>query len=492
MQARSASVSGNVADRYTALIDLGHVLTGILRPADLYEALGARLARALPLDAFFLSRVDDSGRATVVHRSDTARAGRGDTSYRAADCLAIRDRRAVLHLPGDPAAVCRSLGIDSRNRPAVSAPVMRQGRVAGVLTILGPTNAVYDNPDLEFLAAVADLLGASPTDGGPLSDASRRELEALDHITRAIATLALDDALEHSVQAAHELLGADGTALWLVRTGGEVSVTNAQGAIAPKRGDTAVLSHELFRELATRKQPMPFDNSKEAEKGLEQFRKLTTGAAGYVVPLHAQDRVLGAMVCCFREPHSAGPEALGALSRFSALAAVAAGYARLNDQIGTLSLLDPLTGIPNRRHLAMYLEKEFAAARRGRRLTLLIFDIDDFERYNKSNGRQAGDSVLRAFGELLVQHTRAMNLAARYEGDAFIVALTDADRRAAFIHASRIARAAESHPLIGPAGVHASAGIASYTPRMKTFEDLIHGAQKDLEVRKTGGGRLTI
>jgi diguanylate cyclase (GGDEF)-like protein len=100
--------------------------------------------------------------------------------------------------------------------------------------------------------------------------------------------------------------------------------------------------------------------------------------------------------------------------------------------------------------------------------------------------------VLRAFAVTLVQQTRAMNLAARYEGDSFIVALADADRRAGFIHASRIARAAESHPLVGPSGIHASVGISSYAPRMKSPEDMIQAALKDLEVRRTGGGRLTI
>ena len=492
MQAFSPAVSGTIAERYAALVDFGHVLTGILRPADLYEAIGGRLARALAMDALFVSRVDAAaGQVTVVHRSDSPRE-RGDTTYRATQCLAIRDRRPVLHLPGDPPAACSAAGADVRNRPAISAPISRQGKVLGTLTALGPTGTVYDNSDLEFLAAAADMLAPAFGENGAASDAARRELDAIDQIARAVAGLSTDDALDRVARAAHELAAADGTAIWLVRTGGEVEVVNAQGPASPRRGEKLALSHDLFRELANRAQPIAFDHRSEGGNGAEEFRKLTRGGTGVVAPLHAHDRVLGAMVTGYREARALAPETLGALHRLASLAAISAGYARLSEQIGTLSLIDPLTGIPNRRHLAMYLEKEFAAARRGRRLTILLFDIDDFDRYNKTQGRQAGDAVLRGFGEMLLGQTRAMNLAARFEGDAFIVALADADRRAGFIHASRIARAAEAHPLVGPSGIHASVGIASYAPRMKTFEDLIVAAEKDRDARRTGGGRLTI
>jgi diguanylate cyclase (GGDEF)-like protein len=483
--------SGTLAERYEALIDLGHFLTGILRPADVHEAVGGRLSRALPLESFFISRLEDTSvEVAIIHRSDAGIGG--ESSYGATDCLAIRDRRPVLHLPGDAAAACRAADVDSRNRPAISAPVMRYGKPIGVLTVLGRTGTVYDTSDLEFVAAIADMLAPALGAAGHGRDNSGRELDALDPITRAVAGLSIDDALERTARAAHDLSAADGTAIWLVRSGGEVEATHSQGAISPRRGEKLALSHELFRELAGRREAMPFDNRKETGGSGEEFRKLTRGSTGVVVPLHAQDRVLGALVTCFRGSRMLTTDALNSLSRMASIAAIAAGYARLNDQINALSMVDPLTGIPNRRHLAMYLEKEFAAARRGRRLTVLLFDIDDFEKYNRGQGRQAGDAVLRAFAEMLVAQTRAMNLAARFEGDAFIVALADADRRAGFIHASRIARAAEAHPLVGPSGVHASVGIASYAPRMKTFEDLLQAAVRDLEARRTGGGRLTI
>lgn len=495
MQANSPEVSANVSERYAALIELGHVLTGILRPADLFHALGARVDRALPFDSLIVSRVDHAtDAATIVHVSGDTVPGdtRRGATYASADCVAIRDRRPVLHLPGDAAAACRAAAIDSRGRPAISAPVLREGRAIGVLTALGPTGTVYDTADLEFLGAAAHLLAPSMA-GAETGATTPPQLEAVDGIIRSIASSPAGDPLEAVARTTRDITSADGVAVWLVRTGGDVEAAHSAGPLAPKRGERLALSHDLFRELAARRGPIPFDNRTETAENGEDFRRLTRGTSGYVVPLHAQDRVLGALVICFRDADVRLPAAtVASIERMAAISAIAAGYSRLSDQIGALSLIDALTGIPNRRHLAMYLEKEFAAARRGRRLTVLLFDLDDFDKYNRSNGKQAGDEVLRAFAETLVQQTRAMNLAARYEGDAFIVALADADRRAGFIHASRIARALESHPLVGPSGLHASVGISSYAPRMKSFEDMIQAALKDLDVRRTGGGRLTI
>jgi GAF domain-containing protein len=88
------------------------------------------------------------------------------------------------------------------------------------------------------------------------------------------------------------------------------------------------------------------------------------------------------------------------LDLFAALAdhaSIALANVRLNQQLVALSLTDSLTGLPSRRHLELFLQKEFAAARRGRILTVILFDLDNFNEYNEREGHTAGDEVLRAF-----------------------------------------------------------------------------------------------
>jgi diguanylate cyclase (GGDEF)-like protein len=172
------------------------------------------------------------------------------------------------------------------------------------------------------------------------------------------------------------------------------------------------------------------------------------------------------------------------VERLSYQAAIAVANARLHEQIIGLSLTDPLTGLPNRRHLEMFLEKEFAAARRGRRLAVILFDLDNFKGYNDTAGHQAGDEALRAFGDVLLAQTRAMNLAARYGGDEFITVLADVDRAGALTHAERIAEAVGQHALLNGANIRTSAGVAIYDPRMESPAELIRAADADLYARK--------
>ncbi len=95
-----------------------------------------------------------------------------------------------------------------------------------------------------------------------------------------------------------------------------------------------------------------------------------------------------------------------------------------------LALTDDLTNLPNRRHLLGFLEEKLEwARRRGASVTVLIFDIDDFKRYNDRYGHEAGDDILREVGRLFRQCSRKDDMVARYGGDEFVVVFWDAEAR---------------------------------------------------------------
>ncbi len=91
-----------------------------------------------------------------------------------------------------------------------------------------------------------------------------------------------------------------------------------------------------------------------------------------------------------------------------------------------LALVDPLTGLYNRRFAERHLKTEIARARRrGYPLTLVLFDLNDFKQINDRFGHLAGDTVLKGFAERLAEVVREGDLAARLGGDEFMLLLTD-------------------------------------------------------------------
>jgi len=104
---------------------------------------------------------------------------------------------------------------------------------------------------------------------------------------------------------------------------------------------------------------------------------------------------------------------------------------RRTRQLRELSLLDPLTGIANRRRFDETLTAEFQRVRReGAPLSLLMIDIDHFKALNDSEGHQHGDAcLLQVVGALQGVVGRGTDLVARYGGEEFAVILpnTNAD-----------------------------------------------------------------
>lgn len=89
-----------------------------------------------------------------------------------------------------------------------------------------------------------------------------------------------------------------------------------------------------------------------------------------------------------------------------------------------LARLDDLTELPNRRVWDEELLKGLDRARRtGRPCTVGIIDLDQFKRYNDTQGHQAGDRLLREVAQSLAQRMRAGDLIARYGGEEFAVLL---------------------------------------------------------------------
>lgn len=146
---------------------------------------------------------------------------------------------------------------------------------------------------------------------------------------------------------------------------------------------------------------------------------------------------------------------------------------RLIENVRTLSLTDPLTGLANRRRAGIALTQAWAEAQRGAGLALMLLDLDDFKEINDSRGHAAGDEVLRQVADALRAEARATDVVARYGGDEFLIVLPGGGALGAGALARRLRNRLRGE-------VSFSVGIAEYSSAFNSVEELTRGADHAL------------
>ena len=202
-----------------------------------------------------------------------------------------------------------------------------------------------------------------------------------------------------------------------------------------------------------------------------------------IVPLKAIDKVVG-LISLYTEPGTEVSQGLmSLLSSLGNQIGIAVNNARLYQELISISLRDPLTGLANRRFLDIQLEKVFELARRhGQNQSVIMLDIDHFKVYNDTYGHQGGDQLLMKLAEILTAQMRKSDYVFRYGGEEFLVLLPDTELPMACDAAERLRAAVERE-----AGVTISLGVAVYHDGMPDKETLVKEADAALYRAKEGG-----
>jgi diguanylate cyclase (GGDEF)-like protein len=176
---------------------------------------------------------------------------------------------------------------------------------------------------------------------------------------------------------------------------------------------------------------------------------------------------------------------------------VAVENSRLYRLTKRLAITDELTDLYNYRYLQQRLDEEIGRADRyGKRLSLLMLDIDNFKRVNDVHGHLVGDGVLAEIGHVLKTTVREVDVVARYGGEEFSIILPETDASGAFIVAEKIREAISLrrfHDEEGERRIHitVSVGLASYPVHAHDKESLLRAADDAVyRAKETGKNRV--
>lgn len=156
------------------------------------------------------------------------------------------------------------------------------------------------------------------------------------------------------------------------------------------------------------------------------------------------------------------------------------------------AIIDPLTGLYNRRFMDTHLENlAQQAGRHGKPFTMMLIDIDHFKPINDTYGSAVGDQVLQGIAQVMSKSIRTADLAARFGGEEFVVLLPETDLLSASTVTDRVRKMVEVSAInvnhdIHTLNITVSIGAAQLRPQEK-WQDLLKRTDAALYQAKHNG-----
>jgi diguanylate cyclase (GGDEF)-like protein len=211
------------------------------------------------------------------------------------------------------------------------------------------------------------------------------------------------------------------------------------------------------------------------------------------VPLKIQRRTIGVLYLDDFKPREIFAEKLELLSVLTSFATMSIDHARLHERTAQLACTDGLTGLYNHRQFKKNFADEVARANRyNKTLSIILFDVDDFKKFNDTYGHPNGDIVLQEMATMLRELLRDCDTIYRYGGEEFVALLPETALPEAIKVAERIRIFVETESpryltgITKTHGVTVSVGVASLPADgsdtamlLKSVDDLMYLAKGD-------------
>ncbi|MGH2448501.1 MAG: GAF domain-containing protein [Chloroflexota bacterium] len=378
-------------------------------------------------------------------------------------------------------------------RSEMAVPLRRGDQIVGVLDIERTAVNAFSPDDLELLTLFASQAAVAIENARLYGAQARRvyELQAIQSLVHGLTPLHNKRRIASLVsgEMGHLIEYHTCRIFTLDAMGQELVPLDTQG-FYPK-DERIPLGTGITGWIAMHGEAVLVPNSDLDERVVQIEGEEPTTESVIGVPLCHRGAVQGVITLSKLGVGQFDENELRLLEIVAAQTAIAFDRADLYAALRADAITDDLTKLHNRRYLSERLrEEQSRAARTGRPLAVILFDIDNFKRVNDTLGHDAGDAVLRRIGQRSKLMVRAEDLVARFGGEEFSVLLPETDGVEAMMIAERLRRAVEESA--GAGGITASVGVALFRIEDLETEVLKRADVAMYHVKRGGGNRCLL
>ena len=381
-----------------------------------------------------------------------------------------------------------------------SAPIPIRDELHGLLTVSHSEEKAFDENDLRGLTYLANQSTAALERIKMVQELQlalknekkararigqmNRILETANEVAILIGSiLKLDDLLKQVVITIRKRLDYQNVAILLLDKRGRLRVRAYVGYWGQNlaKYEMSINRRSISRWVVDHGKPLIVSDVRKESRYVGDRSR---GKSEIALPLKRRGRIMGVLDVEKVKVKSLGKKDLRLLSLLASRISLAIENSLLYEETERLANTDEITGIYNYR----YLKSALGGSRNKKkmnRVSLLMFDLDNFKAYNDHYGHPAGDRVLRDFAKLLKREVDEGGLVSRYGGDEFLVLLTETSKADAKIFAERLLGTVEEK--LEKKKITVSIGFANYPEDVKKKIDLIDAVDMALYRAKARG-----
>ncbi len=251
--------------------------------------------------------------------------------------------------------------------------------------------------------------------------------------------------------------------------------------------ETGIVS-EVMRE----KKPVFIDYSVN-NRFLKDLRAFDVGGSWIWIPFVVDESVVAVLAVGTKEKYKFESEDIVFSYMLSDMISSVLVRIRYLEKLDEYSVTDPLTGLYNKREFYTRVIEEIRKSETyGRKLSIVMFDLDGFKEWNDTYGHLEGDKLLKEMGNLLRERLRSTDIPFRFGGDEFVIIMPETSAKSAETAIKHILTSVDELTAGKEKKVTLSIGIAEYR-HTESVEKLVERADKAMYIAKnTGKNKIKI